>query len=594
VNNSLGQITPQSQPLAPHNLEAEQSLIGAMLREHQAVETATATLTAADFYHQTHRIIFDCITAMHRRGDTTDFITVGEELRRQDQLGDDSGQVSAAYLQGCIEACPSAANIEAYAKIVRELSHKRQVLILTAKARDQALNGVGSGVALTELRKGLDELEADIGAAAPEFCFNTFKGMAKLPRLLWLIRGLLIEKTCSVLNGDSGTFKTFIALCMALSVATGRAFFGREVKQGAVVYVAAEGFYTLYERALAWSLHHECELPDNFHILDLPVNMADADAVKRFADAVLAFEPALIILDTLSQCATGLVENSNEDMARFVGGMMHLGRRAGVHVLTTHHNAKATGNLRGAGAIHNNIDARISLDLPESGEDTTVFVRCEKQRGKQFKSFALRGVEIVLPITDEYGDAVTSLVFEPCDDEVTPKTEKHHNAKKADKTTTALLAAFDEVAREAAELGIDGVKTGFWKAKVEEAEPSFCPPSTFWRHRKALLNSKVIEEVGTHKGSPLLKRVSPTLTTLTTLIESNESEPARDSHQQLSQLSHPLRGESNESRESAGENEAPALPEMPAAKRKRTPNAAADSEAYKSNGKRRSKVVVGE
>lgn len=330
----------------------------------------------------------------------------------------------------------------------------------------------------------------------------TFADMAALPRPQWLIRSLLVEKTTSVISADSGHFKSFIALEMALCVATGTPFHGREVRQGAAVYVAAEGFYTVYERAAAWAQERGCELPENFHILKVPVNVSEAATVQSFAQTVAAFSPALVVLDTLSQCAIGLNENANNEMAGFMGGMMALSHQIGAHVQTVHHNSKATGTFRGAGAIKANVDTHITLDRPDA-ENTVVFVRCEKQRGRPFDAFALAGAEIELPFTDEYGDAVTSLVFDECGESV---TAKHPNAKKADKTGTALLEVFDKVATEAAALGIDGVKVGFWKEAATETETPVCSERAFWRHRKALESSGAIIKCGTHSGSPIYRK----------------------------------------------------------------------------------------
>jgi hypothetical protein len=198
---------------------------------------------------------------------------------------------------------------------------------------------------------------------------------------------------------------------MALCIATGRDFHGHKVKAGAVVYVAAEGFWTLRDRATAWARVHGVELPQNFHILRVPVNVADAATASTFINELSALNPVLIVLDTLSQNALGLSENSNDEMARFMAGMMATAHALKAHVQAVHHNSKA-GNLRGASAIHNNTDAHISLERPEGDQTNTVFVRCEKQRGAPFDAFALRGVEVTLPYEDEYGTPVTSLVFE--------------------------------------------------------------------------------------------------------------------------------------------------------------------------------------
>ncbi len=361
---------------------------------------------------------------------------------------------------------------------------------------------------------------------ASRFELFSFKDLARLPRQKWLIRGLLTEKTTSVISADSGCFKTFIALEMALCVATGRDFHGREVVQGAVVYVAAEGFWTILERATAWAQFHGVELPENFHVLRVPVNVSDANVVRDFAETVKSLNPVLIVLDTLSQNAVGLNENANEQMAQFVGGMMALGNEVGAHTNVLHHNAKSTGAFRGAGAIKANIDAHISLDRPEGDDENTVFVRCEKQRGKPFEAFALRGVEVELPYADEYGDAVTSLVFEPCGEAVAPKSDKHPNAVKADKTRAALMEIFDALAEK-----FGGVKIGMWKSEVEtkvELGELKCGGSTFWAYRKKLENDAIIELFDSHNGAELYRRVEATPTTPTTPktgYQSSETKP---------------------------------------------------------------------
>jgi hypothetical protein len=199
-------------------------------------------------------------------------------------------------------------------------------------------------------------------------------------------------------------------------------------------------------------------------------------------------------------------------MARFVAGMMQLGTRSGAHVCAVHHNAKA-GGFRGASAIHANVDARISLERPEGDVTNTVFVRCEKQRGKPFAPFALRGEEIVLPYPDEYEEEITSLVFQLAGAADIP-TVKHPKTKQADKTVARLLEVFDKVALDGAQWG--GVKVGFWKEAVEEADPPICEERTFWKYRKSLEKSGEIWECGTHGGSPLFQRKGVTASTAST------------------------------------------------------------------------------
>jgi hypothetical protein len=418
--------------------------------------------------------------------------------------------------------------------------------------------------------------------SAGQYQTFTFKDMARLPRQQWLIRKLLVEKTASILSADSGSFKSFIALEMALCIALGVPFHGFEVKQGAAVYIAPEGFYTLLDRATAWAQHHDCELPENFHILKVPVNVSDPAIVAAFAAQIESHSPALVVLDTLSQCAIGLNENANNEMALFVGGMMALGHRIGAHVMALHHNSKGTGAFRGAGAIKANADAHISMDRPEGDETNTVFVRCEKQRGRDFEPFALRGREVELPYVDEFGDAITSLVFELCGDAVTPKSEKHPNAKRADKTRAALMEVFDQSAIDGADYG--GVKVGFWKEKVEETEPLICEERTFWKYRKALEDDGTIEQCGSHNNSPLFRRKTPvslsTATTATTAKCSECSHANKCSAKYCNNCNNPLGVAVGAVPTAVAENCSDELPEMPEQQTPKPKSSKSESEPY--------------
>ncbi|HEX9996756.1 MAG TPA: replicative DNA helicase [Abditibacterium sp.] len=116
--------------LTPQSLEAEQSTIGAMLMERDAVARAVELLTADDFYRELHKKIYKAILKLFDKGEPIDIVTVAEELRRNGQLDDVGG---SEYLSALIDACPSSANIDAYANVVGEKSVLRQLV----KASDE-------------------------------------------------------------------------------------------------------------------------------------------------------------------------------------------------------------------------------------------------------------------------------------------------------------------------------------------------------------------------------------------------------------------------------------------------------------------------
>ncbi|MBW3636878.1 MAG: intein-containing replicative DNA helicase, partial [Armatimonadetes bacterium] len=111
--------------LTPQSLESEQSTLGAMLMERDAVARAVELLNADDFYRELHKKIYKAVLKLFDKGEPIDIVTVAEELRRNGQLDDVGG---SEYLSALIEACPSSANIEAYATVVAEKSVLRQLV----------------------------------------------------------------------------------------------------------------------------------------------------------------------------------------------------------------------------------------------------------------------------------------------------------------------------------------------------------------------------------------------------------------------------------------------------------------------------------
>jgi replicative DNA helicase len=111
--------------IPPHNLEAEESLLGAMLLSRDAIAAAMEICNAEDFYKQSHGHIFTAVTSLFSQGEPADWVTVTEELRRRgllEMIGDPSVFVS---LQA---NTPSIGNAEYYAKIIEEHALLRRLV----------------------------------------------------------------------------------------------------------------------------------------------------------------------------------------------------------------------------------------------------------------------------------------------------------------------------------------------------------------------------------------------------------------------------------------------------------------------------------
>jgi replicative DNA helicase len=109
----------------PHDIEAEQAVLGAMLIDPTTVDRVADMLGQGDFYREAHQVLFDTIIAISARNEPIDPITVSSELRRRGQEEAIGGQ---AYLLALLDQTPTAAHAEHYARIVEEKAILRRLI----------------------------------------------------------------------------------------------------------------------------------------------------------------------------------------------------------------------------------------------------------------------------------------------------------------------------------------------------------------------------------------------------------------------------------------------------------------------------------
>jgi len=125
----------------PHSLEAEQAVLGSLLIEPSAWDHVADVVRAEDFYRPDHRLIFDAIGALATGGKPCDVVTVSEHLERNGRLEDAGG---IAYLGTLARDTPTAANVRAYAEIVRERSLLRRLIQVGTDIAASAFNSEGA------------------------------------------------------------------------------------------------------------------------------------------------------------------------------------------------------------------------------------------------------------------------------------------------------------------------------------------------------------------------------------------------------------------------------------------------------------------
>jgi replicative DNA helicase len=291
-------------PPPPHNIAAEQAVLGAVMLSPAALTEVRAIIDGTEFYRPAHALIWETVTALAERGDPHDPLTVGAALGR-----DMSRAGGAPYLHTLIASVPTAANGGYYAHIVRDLAYARQVLEASARLADAAQTATGDAAA---------DLRAKVAAEAAALAEADRRGwpdpvpLSSTPEVpefpLWALPGWLGEYAACV--AEVTQTPADLAGCLAL----------------AVLAVAASG--KVWIDAGAWTepacLYVVVVLPPGnrksevFRAMTAPLRTAERaliDAARpRIAEAVIRRKIAEASADRTSRAAeTAAADPANPD-----------------------------------------------------------------------------------------------------------------------------------------------------------------------------------------------------------------------------------------------------------------------------------------
>lgn len=203
----------------------------------------------------------------------------------------------------------------------------------------------------------------------------------------WLVHGILPVGGFIGVYGDSYTGKSYLAIDLAMCIASGHPWHGHAVVPGFVVYIVAEGGHGVRKRAQAWCTLHGISSykPDMGWLLQsIPIHPASEEMdilCSRLSDE-LESRPVLIVIDTLARCFAGGDENQQEDMGQFVAGVDRLRTAYGAAVIAVHHTRVANDRERGSTAFRGAADTMILVDKPRPEH---LWIKCTKQ--KDFDEF---------------------------------------------------------------------------------------------------------------------------------------------------------------------------------------------------------------
>jgi hypothetical protein len=354
--------------IPPHNLDAEQAVLGAVL-QHDAdgvLALLAERLAPTDFYIEAHRTIYGAMLTLRRAQRPVDAITLASVLRATNELDAVGGPPKLALLaEAGLMAIP--ANVGAYVEEIRTAAQKRDLLALSLKVGHAASNGGKPETIVAEIIETLAAIErrpaggrrAPLGVGLGEFfALDALELQADV-----YIEGLLTADTSGWISGEEKTGKTLAALDEALCLALQRPVFGRfhVPQRRRVLFVEEEDpSRRVHARLRALVRGHgldpddeglRSELDDWFRLavwegvtLDNPV------MVGRLRATLEAFKPAVVFLDVLRKMTGSKDLNKATEASALLGVLDELRRAYGVVFLVLHHYRKAQGFRVGRGS----------------------------------------------------------------------------------------------------------------------------------------------------------------------------------------------------------------------------------------------------
>ena len=238
-------------------------------------------------------------------------------------------------------------------------------------------------------RKGFDQKATSATEAVHEISPSNRKPFLRrlsditLEPTQFLIDGFLPQGSLSMLFGDPSCGKTFLAIDIAMCIATGSKFHGKSVKGGAVVYIAGEGYRGITQRKWAWAAHKEISIEDaNIYISETSLDIPDIYAQKMLTSEIHTVlgnygKPDLIVIDTLARNFGGNDENSTRDMGAFIKAVDAINAEFDCATLLVHHTGH-TDKSRARGAIA--LKAALDTEYRLSKNDEFLTLECTKAK----------------------------------------------------------------------------------------------------------------------------------------------------------------------------------------------------------------------
>lgn len=309
-----------------------------------------------------------------------------------------------------------------------------------------------------------------------------------LPPLSFLIFPYIVNNSFAVLYGAPASYKSFLALDWALSIAHGLDWNGQAVEEGWVVYLAMEGQQGYKQRVEAWHKNNNLKMQDaKFASVTVPINLTDFskndrdiyDLIDDLSYKLVGKDIKLIIIDTLARSFMEKDENSAKDMGLFIKNIDMLKQENGCAILAVHHSGKdSSKGMRGSSVLRGAIDSEFEIKR-QSGTMKAV-LRVKKQKDtKEVDDLWIEAREIGW-VEGALKTERKSLVLDKCDEK--PKDFSiSPDQKKALVILDEMLEGFQD---ETDRFGNVGVSEKAWREQLGKELSSASVTKNWGRFKK--------------------------------------------------------------------------------------------------------------
>lgn len=412
-------IRPRTEQRSPwHDSEvAERALCSALLLSPARIPAAAEIVAPADFARPVTRTVYSTLLDLHDEGREVELVTLAERITGLPGIPDEPQAMMLALLD-IVDDRAGEWEALSWARAVREGALVRETQMIAA----QLASDPTSAQLAADHQRALAALEAlREGHTGPpaRYAFEAFGAIQLDTSCQYLVKGVLDDGAMGVVYGPSNSGKTFAVLDLALSVASGRPWLGRKVRQGLVVYVVAEGARGFARRIAAYQQEvYRGAVDVRFHVLRSAVNFLDEEGdVRPLIASIRRLERetghrcALVVVDTLSRAMPGGNENAPEDMTALVANGDHVRRELGAALVWVHHSGKdAAKGARGHSSLRAATDTEFEVAADTDLGWSTIEDTKQRDMSRSLRqTYRMREVEIGV---DDDGDPITSCVVE--------------------------------------------------------------------------------------------------------------------------------------------------------------------------------------